>query len=148
MTDWARDMAEKLKRINQSQELRDAKFLELQRVKRELGPKIWSALKSDISAESISLNREIGREIITTDKNSSADEVILVGNIDGRIRRSYVQFEVESGKLTYKTERGFSDNFELYVGPDGKIEFYSGMIPYRTVSIARQILEKLLESDI
>ena len=145
MTDWSRHMAEKLKKRSESQDIRDAKFLETQKMKKELGPRIWAAVKSDISAQGIALNTEMSQEIITTDKSSSSNELILVASLDSGVRRSHIRFEVESGKSTYKTEKGFSDNFELYLGSDGKMAFYSGMIPYSTGSIAKQILETFLD---
>lgn len=145
MTDWSKKMADKLKKRSQGQNLKDEKFLETQRMKREVGPRLWEAVRSDVSAEGIALNTEMGREIITTDKTSSHDEIVLVAHTDSGVNRSYIRFEPELGKLTWETTKGYKDTFELAIGSDSKMAFYNGAVPYSSGSIAKQILETLLD---
>lgn len=144
MTDWSREMAAKLKRRSEGQNLRDAKFLETQKMKREIGPSIWAATRSDALSQGIALNAEMGREIITQETTSS-EELILLANLEDGVRRIHVRFAVESGKLSYATDRGIMDTVELAVGLDGKFGFHSGMVPRTTGSVAKQILEALLD---
>ena len=150
MTDWSRDMAEKLRKRSEHQNIQDAKFVEQQRIKREVGPRLWDAVKSDIRAEGKALNAELGKELITEGPGSSPNELALFADLDPEPRDARVVFSPAEGKLTYivrgpKSKNAPSDIFEVSIGRDGKPAFYSGMIPYSTGSIAKQILESLLD---
>src|SRR5271170_4365234 len=135
MTDWSAKMADRLRKRGERQAVQDMKFVEIQRMKREGGPRLWDAVKSDLRAEGRALNIELGRELITEGKGTS-DEFIVVANLDSEIREARILFSVETGKLAYTTGQGRNDIFELSVGQDGKMSFYSGMVPYGTGSIA------------
>jgi hypothetical protein len=137
-------MAKKLKDKRDSKKLADTKFVEMQRMKREIGPQIWAAIKSDASAETAALNAEMGESLLFVE-GSSSTELILRAHLHDGTRRLHVQFDPESAQIMWATEKGSRSSFELAVGPDGKPAFHSGNVPFSTGSIARQMLESLLD---
>lgn len=145
MTEWSRKMVERLRKRGESQRVRDTKFLETQRLKREIGPSLWQEVTNAIIIEGSALDSEMERDTVTVGKSGSSSELELLANLDDGVRRCHVRFEAETGKLTWKTEKGTGDTIELVVGLDGKMAFHSGMIPQRAESVARQILETLLD---
>jgi hypothetical protein len=145
MTDWSRDMAAKLRKRSEQQSIQDAKFVEARKMKREVGPHLWDAVKSDLRAEGKALNMELGKELIIEGSGNSSGEFVVGANLESGAREARIFFSVETGQLTYTAGSGKHVKFELSVGQDGEMAFYSGMIPYSTGSIAKQILESLLD---
>jgi|SRR5271157_521144 len=145
MTEWSQKMAEKLRKRSEHQSVQDAKFVELQRMKREVGPQLWNSVKSDLRAEGKALNMELGKELIIEGNSPANNEFVVVANHESGAHEARIIFSVETGRLTYTAGPGKNDTFELSVGQMGPMAFYSGMIPHTTGSIARQILESLLD---
>jgi hypothetical protein len=145
MTDWSQRMAERVRKKNEYQSVQDAKFLEKQRMMREVGPHLWNAVKSDLRAEGKALNTELGKELIVEGPGSS-NEFVIVAKLDSGVREARILFTLEAGKLTYViVGQGKNDALELSVGQDGKMAFHSSLIARTTGSIAREILESLLD---
>ena len=145
MSHWSRKMAETLRKRSESKATEDAKLSESQKMKREVGPRLWDAVKSDIRAEGIALNADIGKELITEGRSTSSNEFVIVANLGSEAREARILMSIDEGKLTYVAGKGKHDSFEVYKGRDGKVAFYSGTVPYSTGSIATQILESLLD---
>jgi hypothetical protein len=114
-------------------------------MKKEHGPKLWEAIKSDALFQIANLNSDMGRDVLATEKGSSQNDFVVVASTDDGVHRSHIQFEPESGRLLYKTDKGREDAFELAIGRDHKLAFHDGMTPYSSGSIAKQILEALLD---
>jgi hypothetical protein len=138
-------MANKLRDRMESQKLRETKFIETQKLKREVGPTLWEEILNRISIEGTALNEEMGQDVITVGKPNFSGELVLIANMEDGVRRSNIRLEVELGRLTWKNENGLGDRRELAIGLDGKMAFHSGMISSTPDSIARQILENLLD---
>jgi hypothetical protein len=138
-------MSNKLRDRIESQKLRDTNSLETQRLKREMGSSLWGEILNYISVEGNALNEEMGQDVITVGKPNSSGGLVLIANLEDGVRRSNVRLEVELGRLTWKNENGLGDTRELAIGLDGKMAFHSGMISSTPDSIARQILENLLD---
>jgi len=145
MTDWSQGMADKLRKRSNYQADQDTKIVETQTMRREFGPHLWNAVKSDLRAEGRALNAEMGRELITEGPSPSSDEFVVVANHESGPREARMNFSTETGKLTYTAGPGKNEFFEVHKGQDGKTAFYSGMVPYSTGSIAKQILESVLD---
>ncbi len=145
MSDWSEKMASKLKKKSERQNTSDAKFVELQRIKREIGPKLMAAVKSDLASEVKALNVEMGQEIVTLEI-TPASEISIRANLESGVQFLRAEFEAESGHLTWRRRDGSKETFEVYASPEAKASFYSGMVPYSSGSIARQMLETLLEA--
>ncbi|MGB7282541.1 MAG: hypothetical protein WBE13_09795 [Candidatus Acidiferrum sp.] len=144
MSEWSQKMANKLRKREESQQVSDAKFVEMQKMKREIGPRLWQAVKSDVLAEGKALNLEYGKEVVTIE-TTPANELILRAKVEDSSRRLHVGFDSESAQITWNGPSGMDEKFEFAIGTDHKPAFYSGMVPYSTGSIARQILETLLD---
>jgi hypothetical protein len=150
MTDWSQSMAEKIRKRGERQAVTDAKFVETQRLRREVGPRLWEAVVSDLRAEAKALNFEMEKEILSEGRQSSPNDFTILANLGSEMRDARVVFSMAEGKLTYAVRSEghpavAGDTFEISVGEDGRPSFYSGMIPYRSGSIAKQILESLLD---
>jgi hypothetical protein len=143
MSEWSQKMANKLRKREESQQTSDAKFVEMQKMKREIGPRLWQAVRSDVLAEGKALNLECGKEVVTMEV-TPASELILRAKVEDSTRRLHVNFDSESAEITWRSPSGTEEKFEFYIGEDHKPAFYSGMVPSSTGSIARQILETLL----
>jgi hypothetical protein len=145
MTDWSREMAAKLRKKREYQAVQEAKFVEMQKMRQELGPHLWDAVKNDLRAEGKALNVELARELISERPGISNNEFVLIANLESGSCEAHILFSIEDGKLTYTAGLGKNDTFELSRGEDGKMMFYSNTISCGTGSIARQILESLLD---
>jgi hypothetical protein len=151
MTDWSEKMAEKLKHRERAVQISEAAFVEKQQIKKELGPAVFAALKSDIGNEISALNANIGKKVLTLESHSSG-EIIVRANIDDLSRRVSATFDPLSG-LTCMSEKNSTgggtnsriDTFDLVVGPNGKLTFQASGISYGTGEIAKKMLESILE---
>jgi hypothetical protein len=88
---------------------------------------------------------DLGTEVIIERSSPSQNEFVIAANLETGAKEARIIFVKEDGKVTYTAGPGKHDSFEVWKGQDGKIAFYSGMIPYSTRSIARQILEAVLD---
>lgn len=143
MAEWSEEMAAKLKRRNEGNAARDQKALDKLKRIQEDGPAAWAAVISDTLAQAHALNREMGTAVIAQ-RQAPNDELNLEATLDDGTRTVNVRFDVNAGALTWITSKGYEETLHLSVGQDGRMMFHSGMVPMRTGSIARQILETLL----
>ncbi|HEV2381635.1 MAG TPA: hypothetical protein VG206_17815 [Terriglobia bacterium] len=120
--------------------MRDSRFVEVQRLKRASGPALWQEVGTAISEEGNALGHEIGRSVVTLGKTTSSAQIELLADMGSSVRRCKVEFDPETGKLTWATEGGSEGALELDLGIDGKLAFHARGIPQEPQSIARQIL--------
>lgn len=144
MSEFSERMAKKLKERAESSKLQDTKFIEAQRLKREVGPHLWAAVRSDLLAEVKALNLEMGKEVVMLEVTPNS-EISLRADLNGEHRHFLAQFNSELGRLTLMNKNGATETYEVYVEGGHKPSFYGGMVPYGSGSIARQMLEILLD---
>lgn len=144
MSEFSERMAKKLRERAESDKLRDAKFVETQRMKREIGPPLWAAVRSDLLVEVQALNREMGKEVVVLEVTPSS-EISLRADLNGERRLFRAQFNPELGRLTWASKNGSTETHEVYVEAGQRPAFYGGTVPYTTGTIARQMLEILLD---
>jgi hypothetical protein len=143
MTEWSKGMAAKLRRRKWEVERRDAKFIELQRLREDEGPRLWQEVQNLISQEGNALCAEMEEDFLAA-KSDSPTEMTVTADMTEGPRTCKVIFYPLPGKLTWKRENGSNGTFELAVGKNGKLWFFSGDEPLSLHHIAERILEALL----
>jgi hypothetical protein len=144
MTEWSRTTAAKIRQRMADHGIRNAKFAMEQRLKAEVGPRLWEDVRNNIEIEASALNGDLSETIVSIEKSTDS-ELHLIAHLTDGVRRSTVKFEPEAGMLTWKNSKQEGDKCELGVGSDGKMAFHFGMVPSTPESIARQVLNNLLD---
>ena len=146
--DWTKKLAQKLKDRRQRQSIRDVKFVEKQNLKRQLGPRLWEAVKAAVKQRCDDLNIEMQEQVLSFNPVPS-HQISVDAQTDalmqgGELRHLQAEFNVETGHVDYDSSN-YKGSFELSIGDDGNAQFYSGMIPATPDSIAREMIGSLLD---
>ena len=143
MNDWADNMAGRIRQRRQNQEVRDAKFVEKQRIKRANGEPLWRQVRDHVKQNCDDLNKRTGETLLTFEVGQLS-EIHVRGEVDGKHRILSATYDPEQCTLTY-TCGDKSDSWEVLVGDDGTVTFGWGMgIQSTPASIANQMLNTLL----
>jgi hypothetical protein len=141
MTDWADYALEKLNKQEHDKHRNDEKFLEVQRLKRVHGTPLWQEVKRIVEENIKQLNIKAGKSVITLRvTNILTIEAYLT---TGTHRTLRAEFKQDTGSLEWECEDK-SGSWDVGVGEDGKPSFYWGMIPSKSESVAKQMLDPLL----
>lgn len=144
MNDWADAAASKLKAQRQNQTLKDAAFVEKQRIKKARGPALWQEVRKAVKENCEALNLQMGRTVLTFDVVPNTG-LSVRADLGGTHRWLKAAFDDEQGTLEYNTET-HSDKWELMVTDDGGVAFAWGIaIQTPPAKIATQMLNSLLE---
>jgi hypothetical protein len=145
---WTRDLAQKLRDRRQRQSIRDASFLEKQKLKRRLGPPLWAEVKASVSTRCTELNMEMGEPVLTFNPSPSHQISVDAQTGDlmqgGSLGHLAANFDVETGKARYDSGN-YQGSFELTIDNNGNAQFYSGMIPATPDSMAREMVGSLFQ---
>lgn len=144
---WIRDTAEQVRRRIEAKKVKDAKFVETQRLKQELGPGAWADLKDAVRDACAAINKEMGAEVI---KYSEVDggHIVVQGVGDGMYRRMTMKFSAEKAQLTYESDQGNPmGKFDVAIDGNAKARFGSCDYPDgRSVDeVTREIVRHALE---
>jgi hypothetical protein len=143
MDRWAREMAANLKARLEEKKLKDAKLLETQRLKRELGGPLWEQVRIALNEHSSAVNAEMHKQLLTILQPTSTGTTIQA-DIDGLHHAMTVQFDPDKG-LNWESESGAANgHWVLGIDEDGKASFYFSREPVTVDSIAKVILGALL----
>ena len=123
MSDWAKKMSDKLRNREADQTRTDA----YQAVKRQAGPPLWAAVRSDVMAQGKALNTEMGEGVISMEANT-ATQLGLVATLKSGVRRILVEFDPETGEMSWKTRNGV-EKFVVHWSQDTAPAFHGGMLP-------------------
>jgi hypothetical protein len=144
MSDWSEHVVGRLKQKQEDQRIKDQKFLEEQRTKRERGTPLWNVVRDAIRKRVLDLKETAGRDIVVI--HNDQQFVMTVGTPDHR-QVLNVAFDQSAGTLSPSTPRIISgDKWHVSVNDDGSASFKSGQgIPITPDAIAMQLLDALLE---
>jgi hypothetical protein len=143
MNDWADNVAARLKQRKQNQELKNAKFVEQQRIKRTKGEPLWQQVRDDVCQKCDALNKKIGEDTLRFEEGREFTFSVW-SKVEGKSRHLSAKYDSETCTLWWGCE-GTSDSLEVLVLDDGGACFGSGMeIPSTPSSIAQQMLNALL----
>jgi hypothetical protein len=137
-------MAANLRRQKSEIRLRDAKFIEQQKLRQEEGPELWEKVQNQISIEGNALCADMEEDFLSV-KNNGPSEMTITADMSQGPRSCKIGFSPVSGKLTWERENGSKGTFELAVGKNGKLCFFSDDVPVSVHHVAERILEELLQ---
>jgi len=143
MTEWSQKMAAKLKKRKHYSELRDAKFIEQQKLREEDGPELWQEVQNEINQEGNALCADMESNFLVA-KSETPSEMTITADLEDGSHTCEVGFSPVSGKLTWKIENCSKGTVELAVGNNGKLSFFSGNVAVSPKYVATSILEALL----
>jgi len=123
MDKWAQGFSEKLKARLKEKQLTDAKFIEVQGIKKNKGPSLWEAVKVAIDKKCAALNAEMGEEIVIAEHPNSKSTVIRatlgIGSYSANI-----QFDPDRDSLYWQAEHGTPNGrYDLVVNDYGTCQF-------------------------
>lgn len=143
---WIREMAEGIRRDVQAKKLKDEKFVETQKLKRQLGPSLWSDLKQHLNEACGGINKEMASEVALF-RDLSGAEVSVTGQGEGMYTTMTVKFSADRSLLEYESQQGNPmGKFEVAIGSGGHANFTSRDFPIgqSAEDVAREIMRHAL----
>ena len=126
---WQKDIAAKVKRQQEKQKSDSAKFIETQRIKKEFGPTLWQAVLDEAESSCVTINRQVGNDVVAED--SSPPNSMVFRNTNHPGRQLSAKFDPEKALLLWKVEglpsgATAGGQYEVAVdNRDGKAKFYA-----------------------
>jgi hypothetical protein len=144
MSDWSNDIIGKLKQKQENESVKDKKFLEQQRIRREQGPLLWNAVKSAVTKLALELKQSSGGKEIVVVRPDAQPFNVVVGTPDGQHTVS-ATFNQGTDTLTWASGMDSHIGWRVIVSEDGSANFNASsgemILPD---AIARKLLEALL----
>lgn len=144
---WIRETASRIKKEIAAKRVKEEKFVETQRLKRELGPGFWGELRDWLKGACQSLNSEMGTEIVKYIQ-VSGNEVSVCGQGDGMYRIMTVRFDPSRMSVEYSSQNG-DPSRQLYIeiGSDGTATLGEDKMSlvWKPVDIGKEIIKHALE---
>jgi hypothetical protein len=116
--DFVQKFAANLKRKRSEQQIRDEKFVQVQRLKQELGPELWASLRDWLEQTGTKINKEMNEKAFVFEVGSSSEVTIRRASPPASLRLSFdsgsnrVRYECGVGKGEFTVE--IDDNQEAY----------------------------------
>jgi len=124
MSDWSKEIAQRLKTQKSMKETNDAVFLEKQRLAKLHGPELWESVKAEIKAHCDDLNSDMGEQVAIIDSTSGGGRWINVsGKTPSGIRKLAASFNPDRLILHWVAEAN-TESYEVSVGSDNKAALY------------------------
>ena len=152
MSDWSKKMAEYLRQQKTEKDREDAKFLEIQRLKKEHGRTIWNRVSETIKDNCGDLNRDMEASIVEI-TDQTYGHVDIQAGISPNHRKLHCTFSPEQSLLSWSISDGKKGSYQLGVSREGQVDFYLtnekgeslALSPSSPVEIAETILDALLK---
>jgi hypothetical protein len=144
---WILETANRVKGELEKKKIKDEKFLETQKLKRDLGPGIWEELKDWLKGSCERLNAELGIEIAKFNR-VNGEEVIVSGKADGMDTTMTVIFNPSKSTVEYHSQSGDSSKtFEITINSDGHAGFGAHGMPYclAAADAGKEIMKHVLK---
>ena len=143
MNDWVNVMAGRIKTRRQDRPLNDAKFVEVQRIKRTKAEPLWKAVRNQVRENCDALNKKMGEAVLTFEIVADF-EISVRTELDGQHNFLHVDFDAERCVLSWSCGKK-QGKWEVIVSEDGSLTSAWGMgIPSNPASIANEMLTALL----
>lgn len=139
MNDWADAAAAKLRDKEEGQRIKDAKFVEEQRIKKARGTPLWHEVRKLVKQNCEDINRNMGRVVLTFEVVPNS-EISIRADIGGKHEWVKASFDENQGLLEWNSD----NKWFVSVTENGGIGFYWGMVPTTPDSIARQLCNAAL----
>jgi hypothetical protein len=144
---WIRETAKRVKGELEAKKIKDEKFLETQKLKRDLGPGIWEELKDWLKGSCERLNAELETEIAKFNL-VNGEEVVVSGKGDGMDTTITVIFKPSKSTLEYHSQSGDpSKTFEITINSDGHPGFGAHGMPFCLAAddVGKEIMKHVLK---
>ena len=128
MNDWAKQLADEVKKHQDQETRNDAKFLEIQRLKKEFGPTLWEGLVAEVKSNCNAMNQQVGSDVAVIEPGPASELRIRNTNTSQRRLTSY--FDPDKAHVTWEVSplqnggsaRGY---YEVAIDPkDGVAKLY------------------------
>ena len=144
---WLRDMADRVNQDTETKKLKDQRFVEVQKLRREQTPEMWRRLKDWVKEACAGMNKEIGREVVQFSDGSGLDFTVK-GLGDGMHTTMTAQFDPNKLVISYRSQSGDpSADYELEIGGEG-VRFSDkrhGGTAYSVEEIGKTIMQHALK---
>ena len=144
---WIRETAKRVKGELEAKKIKNEKFLETQKLKRDLGPGIWEELKDWLKGSCERLNAELETEIAKFNLVNGG-EVVVTGKGDGMDTTMTVIFKPSKSTLEYHSQSGDpSKTFEITRNSDGHAGFGAHGMPFCLAAddVGKEIMKHVLK---
>ena len=101
MNDWTKEPADKVKKQQDQKVANDAKFLEIQRLKKEFGPTLWKGLVAEVKNSCNVMNQQIGN-IAAAVTAPTPDNELKVRNENTPARQLSAHFDVDKAQIAWE----------------------------------------------
>jgi len=127
MNDWAKRLADEVKKQQDQAASDNAKFLENQRLKKEFGPVLWRGVVAEVKNGCTAMNREL-RSNVAVVVDTSENE-LNVRNEKIPERRLTSSFDVDKALVAWdvrplRSGGSAQGHYEVAVDKDGKAQLY------------------------
>ena len=129
MNDWTKEPADKVKKQQDQKVANDAKFLEIQRLKKEFGPTLWKGLVAEVKNSCNVMNQQIGN-IAAAVTAPTPDNELKVRNENTPARQLSAHFDVDKAQIAWEVSPLQSGgtaggHYEVGIDPkDGAAKLY------------------------
>jgi hypothetical protein len=132
MNDWADDMAERITALKEDQQIKDANFVEKQRIKRMKGEPLWREVRNHVTQNCGALNAKLAQQVLTVEvgpgdlgprRLRDSTEIHVRADIGDARRFLHVTFDTKTCTLAWHCEEGKSGQWEIVVNDDGSATF-------------------------
>ena len=142
MSDWSDRALRRVQERSKTKQIRDAVWLEEQRVKKAQGVPLWHEVRAIVKRHVSEFNEKAKKELLFFEVTQDT-EIRVQSQIEDHRRFLLASFDEETGKLNYECG-GKRGKWELDID-DGKVGFKWSMVPTTPDSIASQMLDALID---
>jgi len=142
---WIQETAARVKQDIETKKAKDAKAVEKQKLKKELGPGVWNELRDWLKDACRDLNAAVGTEVVQYTLVNE-NEVSLSGKADGMHRTMIVKFD--GATVEYSSRSGDpSRKFEIAINSDGSAGLGERGLPFgrKPADVGKEIMKNALE---
>lgn len=144
---WLYSMADRINRDTETKKLKEEKFVEVQKLRREQTPAMWERLKGWTKEACAGMNKQIGREVAQFSDATGLDFTVR-GIGDGMHTTMTARFDPNLLMIKYESQSGDpSAEYELEMDGDG-VRFSDkrhGGTAYSIEEIGKTIMEHALK---
>jgi hypothetical protein len=98
MNDFAKNYAKQVRQDREDEDLAKQSFVQGEKLKDELGPKLWDKLRARLQANSEDINKEMGEDFFSFESRSSRDFKITTSSPVGHLT---VEFDAASRSINF-----------------------------------------------
>lgn len=148
MNDFAKNYAKQVRQDREDEDLARQSFVQSEKLKDELGPKLWDKLRARLQANSEDINREMGEEFFSFRSRSSREFKVTTSSPSGHLTVEFdgssrsINFDYGTGKGEYVIDINESGEAFLRLEDPKRPDFFE------IESTAQYLLECVIKSPL